>query len=259
MAALAALFGLSGATSAAEPFASDWALSLKSQARLIADGVEWAGFQVELAPGSITYWRDPGEAGAPPTFDFSGSTNLASAEVEFPAPKRIAESDGTDAFGYEGAVVFPIRVRAVDPARPVTLLLNANYAVCEKICLPARAVLKLELAAGAASPYAATLAAARVEVPKPTDARALGLEVAALDAKSWRICFAGAADKSDLFAEPPPGWWVTVRKEEATPGRACFKLMQQEAPKDAAGPIEARLTITGADPAAETTVRLGAK
>ena len=64
---------------AADPFASDWAPSLKSKARLIADGAGQAGFQIELAPGSITYWRDPGDAGVPPGFDFSRSVNVASA------------------------------------------------------------------------------------------------------------------------------------------------------------------------------------
>ena len=69
-----------GGPASADPFASDWAPSLKSQARLIADGTGQAGFQIELAPGAITYWRDPGDAGVPPTFDFSRSTNVASAE-----------------------------------------------------------------------------------------------------------------------------------------------------------------------------------
>ena len=148
MAVLAlALLALSG-PAMADPFASNWAPSLKSEARLIADGSGQAGFQIELSPGSITYWRDPGDAGVPPTFDFSRSTNVASAEVDFPAPGRIAESDGSEAFGYQRGVVFPIRVQAADPSRPVTLALDANYAVCEKICLPARAALELNLSKG---------------------------------------------------------------------------------------------------------------
>src|SRR5271156_5168404 len=145
----------------ADPFASEWAPSAKSQARLIADGTGQAGFQIELVPGAITYWRDPGDAGVPPTFDFSRSTNVASAEVDFPAPGRIAESDGSEAFGYQRGVVFPLRVQAADPAKPVTLALDADYAVCEKICLPARAALRLDLAKGVATPYAAEIDAAR--------------------------------------------------------------------------------------------------
>ena len=92
--------------------------SLKSRARLVAAGNAQAGVEIELAPGAITYWRDPGEAGVPPAFDFSGSVNLKQAEVEFPAPRRIVESDGSEAFGYDGAVVFPIAVdRSTEAAR----------------------------------------------------------------------------------------------------------------------------------------------
>ncbi|MGD1017369.1 MAG: hypothetical protein ABR863_13175, partial [Roseiarcus sp.] len=53
----AALF--SSAANAAEPFASDWVNSLKSRARLVADGAGGAAVEIELAPNAITYWRDP--------------------------------------------------------------------------------------------------------------------------------------------------------------------------------------------------------
>src|ERR1700751_1130714 len=93
---------------AADMFSTDWTLAAKSQARLIAGGGDLAGFEIALAPGAITYWRDPGDAGLPPTLDFSLSDNVASVETEFPAPKRIKESDGGEAFGYDSNVVFPL-------------------------------------------------------------------------------------------------------------------------------------------------------
>ncbi len=130
---------------AADAFSTDWAPAAKSQARLIAGGGDLAGFEIALAPGAITYWRDPGDAGLPPTLDFSASDNVASVEPEFPAPKRIREADGGEAFGYDGGVVFPLRVKPRDPAKPVTLKLNADFAVCEKVCLPAKAHLELKL------------------------------------------------------------------------------------------------------------------
>ena len=168
LAALALLLAASPAF-AAGPFDSDWAPGAKSRARLIADGAG-AGFEIALDPGAITYWRDPGEAGVPPTFDFSGSDNLAKAEVEFPAPERIPEPDGSVAFGYRGGVVLPIRVVAADPGKPVRLVAKVNYAVCEKICLPARASAALALGAPGASPNAAALDAARGRVPQRVDA-----------------------------------------------------------------------------------------
>ena len=250
---------LPGLPAWADPFASDWAPSLKSHARLIADGAGQAGFQVELAPGAITYWRDPGDAGVPPTFDFSGSVNLASAEIDFPAPKRIAEPDGSEAFGYENDVVFPIRVKAADPSKPVTLSLEANYAVCEKICLPARASLRLELAKGE-TPYVAGIAAARAEVPVEKDADALGIEVTAQQGRNWRLCLPSESGAPrDLFVEPPAGWWLTAKGEDGPAGRDCFALALREAPKDAAFPAEVRATITGGAGAVGTELRLAPK
>ncbi len=246
--------------SAADPSASDWAPSLKSQARLIADGDGQAGFEVRLAPGAITYWRDPGEAGVPPSFDFSGSVNLAKAEVQFPAPKRIAESDGSEAFGYEGGVVFPISVQAVDPQKPVILALSASYAVCEKICLPARAELSLSVPKGTASAFAADIAAARARIPAPRKPAALGVELTALSERSWRLCMPSSPDAArDLFVEPPPGWWLTAGAATSAPDRKCFALDLRETPADAKFPAEVRATIVGGAGAVETWVELAPK
>ena len=168
-----ALGGLAAPALAADAFSTDWAAGAKSEARLVAAGRDLAGFEVRLAPGAITYWRDPGDAGVPPTFDFTGSDNLAKAEPVFPAPKRIRESDGSEAFGYERDVVFPLRVEPSDPAKPVTLKLHANFAVCEKICLPAEARLMLTLP-GAGSPHADLVEAALAAAPRPIPPKGFG-------------------------------------------------------------------------------------
>ena len=100
---------------AADAFSTDWALAAKSQARLIAGGGDLAGFEIALAPGAITYWRDPGDSGLPPTLDFSLSENVASVEPEFPAPKRIKEADGGEAFGYDSGVDLSLPGQASRP------------------------------------------------------------------------------------------------------------------------------------------------
>lgn len=238
---------------AAEPFASAWAPSAKSRARLIADGEGGAGFQVELAPGAVTYWRDPGESGVPPTFDFSGSTNLAHADVVYPAPNRIAEPDGSEAFGYSGGVIFPIRVTAADPTKPVLLEAKVDYAVCEKICLPAKADVRLDVAKGAPSPEAPALAAARAAAPVATTAAAIGLSVTATGEKSWRLCLREAPH--DLFLEAPEGYWIAPKREA---DGHCYALDLEQQPADAKFPIAARVTLTGGAPI-EVAVSLAPK
>ena len=65
---------------AADSLSSDWATSLKSSARLVMAPTPGASFivgvEIKLAPHTITYWRNPGEAGAPPVFSFEKSINV---------------------------------------------------------------------------------------------------------------------------------------------------------------------------------------
>jgi len=76
--------------------ASPWETVPHGAARLIAGATHksaddvWlrAGIEIRLDPGWHTYWRYPGESGVPPRFDFTGSENVESVTVLWPAPKR---------------------------------------------------------------------------------------------------------------------------------------------------------------------------
>ena len=107
------------------------------------------GVQIRLAPGWKTYWRSPGEAGIPPTFDWSGSRNLDAAHIHWPVPEYF-ESYGIGSWGYTGEVVFPIDVILEEKGAPLDLKLRLNLGLCEKICIPYEQELELSLAAGAA-------------------------------------------------------------------------------------------------------------
>jgi DsbC/DsbD-like thiol-disulfide interchange protein len=244
---------------AADSFSTDWAPGAKSQARLIAASAGLAGFEIALAPGAITYWRDPGDSGLPPTLDFSASENVASVETKFPAPKRIKEADGGEAFGYDGGVVFPLLVKPRDPAKPVILKLSADFAVCEKVCLPAKASLSLTLPAAGQSPYAGAIDAALAAVPRAVPPKDFGV-LEAVGADNWRLCAPREeGPPRDLFVEPPEGWWIRVAPSSGASGQDCFTLTLGDKPKDATLPVALRFTLTGAARAVETTMEAGEK
>ena len=231
--------------------------SLRS--RLIAGRGDLAGFEIALSPGAITYWRDPGDAGLPPTLDFSGSDNVASVAPEFPAPKRIKEADGGEAFGYDGDVVFPLAVKLRDPAKPATLKLDADFAVCEKVCLPAKAHLELKLPSAPGSPHAGAIDAALAAVPRAVQPKDFGA-LEAIGADRWRLCSAREnGPPRDLFVEAPEGWWLKTAPAQAEGGRDCFTLTIGDKPKDAAFPVALRLTLTGGAGAMETTIQAAPK
>src|SRR5262244_3196105 len=115
--------------------ASAWDGDARSAVRLISgipDGATLrAGVEIRLAPGWKTYWRYPGDSGMPPRFDFAQSSNVKSATLSWPAPRRLAD-EGGQSIGYDGNVIFPLRIVANNPAEPVVLRLKLDYAVCEK-------------------------------------------------------------------------------------------------------------------------------
>jgi DsbC/DsbD-like thiol-disulfide interchange protein len=137
---------------------------------------------------------------------------------------------------------------------------KASYAVCEKICLPAKANLALTLPQSGATPYADPIAAARALTPKNVDWGALGGEILALDANNWRLCLpAGPGPARDLFLEAPSGWWFSDKAEANVAGRDCFAIALQQKPADGALPVAVRATLTGGPGPIDATLSLAPK
>jgi DsbC/DsbD-like thiol-disulfide interchange protein len=254
-----------------DPYASTWASGQKSSLRLIAAGGALpqsfyrAGIEVRLDPGALTYWRMPGGAGVPPVFSFEGSANASDIVVSYPVPLRIDE-DGTEAFGYRDRVIFPVRVTPKDATRPVLLVLNVSYAVCSRICLPAKAEARLALLpapeAGTETlgPDAPAIAAAEAAVPlrltpEQRDAKVAVTRDATAPLPTWRLSPRGRGVQ-DLFAEAPPGWYFETRKS-SRPDE--FLIVEVEKPRtDSRAPVPVILTLRNEQQSYEFAVDLDA-
>ncbi|SNX71018.1 DsbC/DsbD-like thiol-disulfide interchange protein [Cereibacter ovatus] len=112
-----------------------------------ARGTHMAGLRLRLASGWKTYWRSPGDAGIPPEFDWSGSDNVASVRLHWPAP-HVFTLNGMQTIGYRGDLVLPFEVEARDPSRPIRLRAAVELGVCRDICVPAALDLAADLPAG---------------------------------------------------------------------------------------------------------------
>ena len=245
---------------ATDTLSSLWSQGQKSATRLIASGgleggVYHAGVEIKLNPGTLTYWRTPGDAGVPPVFTFAGSSNLAKADVRYPAPTRYVE-DGTQTFGYKDDVTFPVDVTPRDPKSPVGLTLDLHYATCDQICLPAEAKIDFTLAPQAKTgPEAAQIAAANRRVPEVIDGSGdLSVKVepvAAGSAPTWTIVFSPfPSTAADLFAEGPDGYFFDTR------WKGSFQVTLAQAPPDATGPVPVTLTLVDGEAAYQSTIRL---
>lgn len=131
----------------------------------LADGSHVAAVEITLEPGWHTYWRTPGEAGVPPQFDWSGSTNLASVGYEWPRP-RVFESFGMATIGYRGSLVLPVVLKPERPGEDIDAVLDFSFGVCDDICVPARAMLTARLTGASAEAGVDRITAALADRPQ---------------------------------------------------------------------------------------------
>jgi DsbC/DsbD-like thiol-disulfide interchange protein len=172
-----------------------------------------AGVEMRLMRGWHTYWRYPGDAGVPPLFSFAGSRNVKHVEVLWPAPERVVDK-GSTSIGYLIGVIFPLHIVPHEAGKPVALRLRLQYAICEKLCVPAEGRSELTLAGGRASQDAA-LTAAEARVPKrlklgeggDLSIRSVRRERGADDKERAVVNVAGPAGV-DLFVEGPNQQWA---------------------------------------------------
>ena len=251
---------------------SSWDGDARSAVRLLAaapagkSSTVRAGVEVRLMRGWHTYWRYPGDAGVPPRFDFAKSSNVKSVSVLWPAPQPIPEQ-GLVAIGYVRDVLWPLEIVPENPGKPVTLRLKLDYAVCEKLCVPAEGKAELTVKSGSASNDAA-LAAALARVPKkvalgegsPLAIRAVRREGGGAQGRVIVDVAAPAGADVALFAEgPAPDWALPVPTavEGAPAGLRRFAFDLDGAPPGAKYDGAAiTLTAVAGEHAIELTTRL---
>lgn len=258
----------------AEPAgASPWVQSMHAKARLIAGtdqrtgqgAAPVVGVHLALDKGWKTYWRHPGEAGVPPSFDWSGSKNLKSAQVLWPAPSRFTDAYGTS-IGYQTEVVFPIRLEAERADKPIALKARVEYAVCKDICIPidVRLGLTVAPAAGQSTRFQPLIARFLDRVPQPAASGDAMPRVAhadaALDGTDPQLVidavFPGGGAGADLFVEGPKDFYVplteAVRRGEDGTVRFKVDLSKGDDPKRLQGKT-LMLTLVSRGAQAETT------
>jgi DsbC/DsbD-like thiol-disulfide interchange protein len=263
--AAAALLGLSAGASYAET-ATAWNEHPNSRVRLIAGEDGTIGVELQLAPGWKTYWRMPGDAGVPPSFDWEGSDNAKGFDVLYPAPISMSDQGGT-AVGYKGHVIFPVRLDR-EAGKATKIALEFSFGVCKDVCIPVDSKLSFTLPPTVVRPSPAqpspALKAAVALVPRPTTEP--GKAMPALVSSAYDLT--GAAPHitfrtrgaADVFIEAPDGLFVplTQMKDEKD-GVATYVADLSKSPdvKDLAGkPLRVTITAPNAAGGTETTLLL---
>ena len=254
-----------------EAAVSPWSIGEHAKLRLIAgptaaSGKQRIGVEIVMAPGYKTYCRSPGEFGVPPRFDWSGSTNIGGLDVRWPAPQRFEDSAGFSV-GYVGEVVIPVSLQPVDPTRPVLVVLKLEFAICQKICIPAQGEARLWLEPGVTAVSSPRLESFEARVPAPVKPGPHREKTAIIEARPdetvvdpglklvLQVPAGGGID--DIFVEGPGMW--SFGRPRLTPqadGTVLAQIRINERPKGASGPVPLIFTITGKPKPVETRLEL---
>src|SRR5205809_249719 len=171
---------------------------LKVHARLVAEdkavapgGSITVALEEKIAPGWHTYWKNPGDAGAPTEIEWILPAGWKAGAIQWPRPKRLPVGPLMD-YGYEGTpwLLIPLTAPADAALGPVTIKAKASWLVCEKICIPEDATLTLNLTVGPGGhdrAVAKDFAAARALLPV---------------ASPWKITYA-LGSNLDLYIAAP--------------------------------------------------------
>jgi len=100
-----------------------------------------------MVPNWHTYWKFPGDAGIPTEINWKLPEGWKVGEIQWPIPLKLDEPGDIQIYGYHDEVLLmqEITPPASLSGNAVKLVAEASWLVCEKICIPGSANLKLDL------------------------------------------------------------------------------------------------------------------
>jgi thiol:disulfide interchange protein/DsbC/DsbD-like thiol-disulfide interchange protein len=111
----------------------------------------WVGVRMDLREGWHVYWRNPGDSGMPLLLEWMNPEGFEIGEIQWPYPEWIDVS-GLTSYGYHGEKLFMMEATAPEhlaDGEVFTLMTQADWLICEKVCIPEFADIELTLTATA--------------------------------------------------------------------------------------------------------------
>ena len=116
------------------------------------------GLLLRMAPGWHTYWKFSGDAGLPTEMKWKLPPGWKIGDIRWPIPLKTIDPGDIETYGYENEVLL---MQEITPPGKIdsssaNLPAEANWLVCEKICIPGSATLQLDLPVASTSQPANT-------------------------------------------------------------------------------------------------------
>lgn len=214
-----------------------------------AQGNRIAALELVLQDGWKTYWRNPGDSGLPPDFDWQGSGNLAGVTLHWPAPALI-DSGGVQSLGFHDRLILPFTAQADRADRPVSLVAEVDFGLCKNICIPASLSLIAPPAGQSPDPV---IERALADQPKDVPTKAICRMDRAPDAINLTLDLPDVPiEAASVEIDSQPDLWVSDVALERRDGRllASVELLPRSQPFTL-DPDLVRLTLIGAGGATE--------
>lgn len=236
---------------------------VSERSALVAGELNHVGVTITMDPGWYIYWSDETD-GLPTTVQVEATDGVIVGDPVFPTPMRHTLPGGILDYTYPGEVtiILPVSIPAEFDARAVSFQIDAQWLVCNDVCLPGGQELEVSFPVVASSDEttpsadARDFARTRARLPKPLESAKGMLDVAwqdgvlQIDAKRGGTLrffpYADAAELDDL-----------LRTGESKTGGLTLTPADASDSKPVSGIIELRPALGGPARLFEVTAPIG--
>lgn len=147
--------------------------SIISEVKTVQPGKPfWVAVRLQISPEWHIYWRNPGSSGYPTSVDWTLPQGFTAGPIQWPYPDRF-DFEGLVIYGYEGTTYLLVRITPpadLKAGQAIDLHADVGWLACQKVCMPGKAAVSLQLKAGSGPAQldessAKTFADARSKLP----------------------------------------------------------------------------------------------
>jgi thiol:disulfide interchange protein DsbD len=173
------LVGCGDSSVASKPHIS---ASLISDHSTISPGSSFTlGIDFKLEKGWHIYWKNPGDSGLPPRFNWRDQGEpITVREPLWPYPEKISSGPLVN-YGYSDILIpFPATISSATDKSEAKITVDLQWLVCKDECLPGEATLSLKIpikrGADAPSPQRKLFERSYRDIPQPLDRVSIAVE-----------------------------------------------------------------------------------
>lgn len=121
---------------------------ISEQSAIVPGETFWIGVQMDIDEGWYVYYRNPGDSGMPLTLNWTHEKDFNISDIKWPYPKWKDIPGDLTSYAYQDSMLYMMEATApedLEPGDQTTLTVEADWLICEKVCIPEYGDLELTL------------------------------------------------------------------------------------------------------------------